>query len=52
MLPAGTPPNAIVFGSGYVRLPTMIRAGFLLDLAAVAMITVVRVRLRAHLLGG
>jgi sodium-dependent dicarboxylate transporter 2/3/5 len=39
MLPAGTPPNAIVFGSGYIRLPTMIRTGFLLDLAAVALIT-------------
>ena len=33
-LPAGTPPNAIVFGSGYIRLPTMMRTGILLDLAA------------------
>lgn len=33
-LPAGTPPNAIVFGSGYIRLPTMMRVGVLLDLAA------------------
>jgi sodium-dependent dicarboxylate transporter 2/3/5 len=39
MLPAGTPPNAIVFGSGYIRLPTMMRTGFALDLAAVAAIT-------------
>jgi sodium-dependent dicarboxylate transporter 2/3/5 len=39
-LPAGTPPNAIVFGSGYVRLPTMIRAGAAMDVAAVAVITV------------
>lgn len=39
MLPAGTPPNAIVFGSGYIRLPVMIRTGFLLDLAAVLAIT-------------
>ena len=39
MLPAGTPPNAIVFGSGYVRLPTMIRTGFLLDLCAVIVTT-------------
>jgi sodium-dependent dicarboxylate transporter 2/3/5 len=38
MLPAGTPPNAIVFGSGYIRLPTMIRIGFLLDVAAAALI--------------
>jgi sodium-dependent dicarboxylate transporter 2/3/5 len=34
MLPAGTPPNAIVFGSGRVHLPTMMRIGFLLDLVA------------------
>lgn len=33
-LPAGTPPNAIVFGSGYVSIPRMARAGVLLDLAA------------------
>ncbi|MEW5851625.1 MAG: DASS family sodium-coupled anion symporter [Myxococcota bacterium] len=38
-LPAGTPPNAIVFGSGYVRLPVMMRAGFVLDLVAAAVIT-------------
>lgn len=34
MLPAGTPPNAIVFGSGRIRLPDMMRTGALLDLAA------------------
>jgi len=33
-LPAGTPPNAIVFGSGYVRIPAMARLGFALDLVA------------------
>lgn len=33
-LPAGTPPNAIVFGSGYVSMPVMARTGVLLDLAA------------------
>ena len=38
MLPAGTPPNAIVFGSGRIRLPDMRRAGFLLDLIAVALV--------------
>lgn len=32
MLPVATPPNAIVFGSGYVRLSDMIRNGFLLDI--------------------
>jgi sodium-dependent dicarboxylate transporter 2/3/5 len=39
MLPAGTPPNAIVFGSGYIRLPTMMKTGFFLDVSAVLLIT-------------
>lgn len=34
MLPAGTPPNAIVYGTGRVRLPQMAAAGFAMDLAA------------------
>ena len=34
MLPAGTPPNAIVFGSGYVSIPRMMKTGFLLDVSA------------------
>lgn len=38
-LPAGTPPNAIVFGSGRIRLPTMMRVGVLLDAAAVLVMT-------------
>jgi sodium-dependent dicarboxylate transporter 2/3/5 len=38
-LPAGTPPNAIVFGSGYVRLPEMMRIGVLLDVTAAVLLT-------------
>ncbi|MFN7132786.1 MAG: anion permease [Myxococcales bacterium] len=38
-LPAGTPPNAIVFGSGYVRLPVMMKTGALLDVIAAVLIT-------------
>ena len=32
MLPVATPPNAIVFGSGYLRIGEMIRAGLALNL--------------------
>jgi sodium-dependent dicarboxylate transporter 2/3/5 len=39
MLPAGTPPNAIVFGSGAVRLPVMMKTGFFLDVLAIVLIT-------------
>ncbi len=38
-LPAGTPPNAIVFGAGYIRLPVMMKTGALLDVAAAAILT-------------
>jgi len=39
MLPVGTPPNAIVFGSGYVTARQMARAGFMLDLFGIAIVT-------------
>ena len=35
MLPTATPPNAIVFGSGRIRIRTMIRTGFWLNMAGV-----------------
>ena len=38
MLPVSTPPNAIVFGSGRIRLLDMVRYGILLDLAGFAAI--------------
>ncbi|MGD2071813.1 MAG: SLC13 family permease [Gemmatimonadota bacterium] len=40
MLPVATPPNAIVFASPHVTIPRMMRAGFFLNLAAIAIITV------------
>jgi solute carrier family 13 (sodium-dependent dicarboxylate transporter), member 2/3/5 len=32
MMPAGTPPNAIAFATGHLRIREMVRAGFLVDL--------------------
>ncbi|HEY9284521.1 MAG TPA: DASS family sodium-coupled anion symporter, partial [Pyrinomonadaceae bacterium] len=40
MLPVSTPCNAIVYGSGYVPLPRMIRYGLLLDVVGVVVIVV------------
>ncbi len=39
MMPVATPPNAIVFASGHLRVPDMARAGLALNLLAVALIT-------------
>ena len=38
MLPVATPPNAIVFGSGYVTIGEMARSGFALNLASIVLI--------------
>ena len=39
MMPVATPPNAIVYGSGYVTIPQMVRAGFWLNLLFVVVIS-------------
>ena len=41
MMPVATPPNAIVFSSGQVRVIDMVKAGFVLNLIAIITITVV-----------
>lgn len=40
MFPMATPPNAIVFSSGHIPLPKMIKAGFVMNIIAVILITV------------
>lgn len=39
MLPMGTPPNAIVFASGHIRLKQMLRAGLVMNLISIVLIT-------------
>lgn len=40
MLPVATPPNAIIFSSGYLTVPQMARVGFFLNLTAILVVTV------------
>jgi sodium-dependent dicarboxylate transporter 2/3/5 len=41
MLPVATPPNAIVFGSGYVPMSKMIKGGIILNILGVIIITLI-----------
>ena len=43
MLPVATPPNAIVFGSGYISIPTMARTGFVLNLLGIVLVTLITI---------
>jgi sodium-dependent dicarboxylate transporter 2/3/5 len=39
MLPAGTPPNAIVFSSGYLTIAQMARAGIMINILSILIVT-------------
>ncbi|MEI2749065.1 MAG: DASS family sodium-coupled anion symporter [Ferruginibacter sp.] len=39
MLPMGTPPNAIVFASGYIKMKDMVKTGFVLNIICIILIT-------------
>jgi|TARA_Y100000996_G_scaffold95393_1_gene68049 sodium-dependent dicarboxylate transporter 2/3/5 len=41
MLPVATPPNAIVFGSGLIKVPQMARAGFLINVLGIMVVSFV-----------
>lgn len=50
MLPISTPPNALAYATGYVRLPQMVRTGVLLDIVGAVTIWMI-VHFLAPLLG-
>ncbi len=39
MLPVATPPNAIIYGSGYVTIPEMARAGLMLNILFMGLVS-------------
>lgn len=39
MLPVATPPNAVVFGSGYLRIPDMVRTGIWMNIISIILLT-------------
>jgi len=39
MLPVATPPNAVVFGSGYLRIKDMIKTGLFMNLISILLVT-------------
>ncbi len=41
MLPVATPPNAVVFGSGYLSIPDMVRTGIWLNLLSILLLTMI-----------
>jgi sodium-dependent dicarboxylate transporter 2/3/5 len=41
MLPVATPPNAIVFGSGYLSIEDMVRKGIWMNIISIAVLTVI-----------
>lgn len=40
MLPVATPPNAVVFGSGYLKIEEMVKKGFWMNVISILIVTV------------
>lgn len=51
MLPVATPPNAIAYGSGYVQIPQMAKAGLWLNLIGIVLITATTMTLAVWVFG-
>jgi sodium-dependent dicarboxylate transporter 2/3/5 len=51
MLPVATPPNAIVFSTGAISIPQMVRAGFVLNIIGIVLVTIISLFAAPRLLG-
>ena len=52
VFPVSTPPNAIVFGTGLIRMPQMVKAGFVLNIAGILVIAALGWWLIPHVVAG
>jgi sodium-dependent dicarboxylate transporter 2/3/5 len=41
MLPVATPPNAVVFGSGYLKIKDMLKIGILMNIISIILLTLI-----------
>lgn len=51
MLPTATPPNAIIFGTNRIQIPTMVRTGFILNMVGILVVVLVTWLLGERVLG-
>jgi len=41
MLPVATPPNAVIFGSGYLKIPDMVKAGIWMNIVSIILLCLI-----------
>jgi len=51
MLPVATPPNAVIFGSGAIEIRHMLRAGVILDIVGIIVVSLAILTLGKWVLG-